>query len=504
MFPDGWNRRCAITIDHTQVAAALSSFTLYLNQSNLPSEMFDADGSYPARSDGGDIRFSSDEAGSVLLAREIVNFVIDNDPANGSAQIHVMVSALSEVADTVIYVWYDNPTATEPSASDADGKYAAWAAEDKLVWHTNQSPAGGAECLLDSTANAHHGTPSGMVAGDLVDGPLTKALNFDNSNNYVAEPSHADFDFGSALTIRFWEWASASSDERDGILCVLNGSQVPIHIGIGGSQTNWATGGNKLCLGVNFNGSTWGSQAIGSNSLSGSSWNLIHLVKSGDSWICYLNGSQEISATYNWDPVQGSIIFGAHITSDRFVLGKLAELRVTKGTARSAEWVLTEYRNQSSPSTFAAAGVPAIPYPTFTALEDSSLDLAAYYQSLENICFSLRAHDGVEFIDLLMTLQALLPSIGLEDVGLGCQAYGLDILDMYLALHTARQSLHSLGVHLDAASPIALCDFAAWLSATDGSGILDMALHLTAVRAASSLRSVIGQRISSIVSEVVA
>jgi len=62
-----------------------------LTAANLPSEMFDADGSYPARSDGGDIRISKDAAGATQLAREIVNFNIDNDPANGYAEIWVKI-----------------------------------------------------------------------------------------------------------------------------------------------------------------------------------------------------------------------------------------------------------------------------------------------------------------------------------------------------------------------------------------------------------------------------
>jgi hypothetical protein len=59
----GWGRKAALTISATKVDADLTNWTLVLTKDTLPSEMFDADGSYPALNGGGDIRFSSDAAG---------------------------------------------------------------------------------------------------------------------------------------------------------------------------------------------------------------------------------------------------------------------------------------------------------------------------------------------------------------------------------------------------------------------------------------------------------
>ncbi len=79
----GWLRRASITVDNTKVGGTgdLTDFPILLNIDNLPSEMFDADGSYPAKSDGCDLRFSTDEAGDTELPLEIVDFSTGNNMA---------------------------------------------------------------------------------------------------------------------------------------------------------------------------------------------------------------------------------------------------------------------------------------------------------------------------------------------------------------------------------------------------------------------------------------
>ena len=124
-FPTGWGRLCAITIDKDEVDANLSNFTVVLSEAGLPSEMFDADGSHPALEGGGDIRFSSDEGGLTQLPCDIRAFHIDNDPANGYADIAVKVASVSSSTNTVIYIWYNKSGESQPAAADAYGQHDA-------------------------------------------------------------------------------------------------------------------------------------------------------------------------------------------------------------------------------------------------------------------------------------------------------------------------------------------------------------------------------------------
>ena len=126
-FPTGWNRKCLVTIQSSQVSGSAtthSDFPVLLTVDNLPSEMFDKDGTYPAQMGGGDIRFTSDSAGTTPLPCHVVKFITNDTPANGEAIIYVGVDVASD-SDTTIYVWYNtSDTKRQPkynANTDADG-----------------------------------------------------------------------------------------------------------------------------------------------------------------------------------------------------------------------------------------------------------------------------------------------------------------------------------------------------------------------------------------------
>jgi hypothetical protein len=59
-----------------------------------------------------------------------------------------------------------------------------WDSNFKGVWHMSQDPSGGADAILDSTSNTNHGTSAGsMTTGDLVDGKIGKAIDFDGGDD---------------------------------------------------------------------------------------------------------------------------------------------------------------------------------------------------------------------------------------------------------------------------------------------------------------------------------
>jgi len=147
----GWARCCEITIDHTKVPGDLVNFPIVLTQANTPSEMYDADGPYPARADGGDIRVTSDSAGDTQLPVEVYYFLRDNDPANGKSEIHVKVTSLSSSVDTKIYIWYAAPSETMPTRTSTYGSDNVWNANYRFVCHNGAT-------INDSTSYALAGT----------------------------------------------------------------------------------------------------------------------------------------------------------------------------------------------------------------------------------------------------------------------------------------------------------------------------------------------------------
>ena len=198
------NRRCELVIQSSQVPASLTDFPLLLTAATLPSEMFDADGSYPALDGGGDIKFSSDEAGATRLSCEIVTFTIDNNPANGTAEIWVKVPSVSGSLNTSLWVWYDLSGESQPDSNAAFGSESVWAAGIG-VYHLDEDPdAGNPDEMLDSDGTANHGTADAtMVSADLVAGQIGNAIHFNGltaDNSITFDPT----DVGDTFTISLW------------------------------------------------------------------------------------------------------------------------------------------------------------------------------------------------------------------------------------------------------------------------------------------------------------
>ena len=194
-FPTGWNRKAPLVIQNGQVSGSGShtNFPVLLTEDNFPSEIFDADGSNPAQNGGGDLRFSSDSAGTTQLPVEVVSFVTDNDPANGTAEIWVKVASVSTSADTTIYVWYNTAgTESQPAVTDTYGRNAVWS-DYQAVYHLDDDPSGSAPQLLDSTGNGYNGTVAGTgwTSGDEVPAKIGNGIDFETASGQYATMSGA-------------------------------------------------------------------------------------------------------------------------------------------------------------------------------------------------------------------------------------------------------------------------------------------------------------------------
>jgi len=129
-FPTGWNRKCKLTLRAARVSGGTPGneiAKLWWNgteaDSNIPLEMVDADGSYPAQDGGGDIRVTLDEAGTQLTYIHIRSFETDNNPANARAEIAVDVGTLNTSTDVEVWVWYNTAGSESQPAADALGGY---------------------------------------------------------------------------------------------------------------------------------------------------------------------------------------------------------------------------------------------------------------------------------------------------------------------------------------------------------------------------------------------
>ena len=111
------------------------------------------------------------------------------DTANKSAQLWVKVPKILNDQPTDIFLYYDenqeDNTKYIGNTTSAPAQ-KVWDDNFIFVYHMSQDPSGGANSILDSTANARHGTShTGMTANNIVDGQVGKALEFSGSDNQV-------------------------------------------------------------------------------------------------------------------------------------------------------------------------------------------------------------------------------------------------------------------------------------------------------------------------------
>lgn len=337
-------RVVALTIPAAKVSGTLADKDVLLVRASFPDEMFDPAGSNAVRTDGGDLRFYTDSAGTTELAREIKAFAHDTSLGADDAviQVWVKVPSLSSATDTTIYCQYGDDTLTDYAATDPFGRNAVWA-DAWLVAHLSSlSP-------IDSSGNETL-TVSGSPT--LVPGPFGGlALDFSGSDRVSATGSSlVNLPTTHDFTVSFWtkkdnadfgteiEDAAIAWDGSDDLLLYPNSDA-----GAGGLRVYWRD------LGGNILGETGDLTA---------DWvrNTLTSFAAGDHRT-YRNGVQKetSSATGTAGPFSQFYIGGW--AGSQHLDGAAAEVRAWK-SARSAEWEATEYANQSDPAAFTTVGTP--------------------------------------------------------------------------------------------------------------------------------------------------
>lgn len=338
-FPTGWTKKVAIVIDHTLVGSGgVSNFSVLLVRSNFGSNgnaMFF--GAAAAQADGGDIRFSSDSAGTTQLACDVIAFGLDGSSgaADSVCQIRANVPSISSAGDTTIYVWYNaGGGLTQPSASNTYGQYNAYDASWLSFY-----PDG----ATDRTSNAKTLTGSGGVTFGGATGKVGAATTFDGSDDYgtnTAQPATP-----TAYTLIAWAKPASTSAGAHNILSLGNSTMYATQLRRDDSDWNL------------YQQSAGDKNATEAAAVSAGTY--AHLVGTWDSSNIklYRNAVLKQTSTASVGSNTASTI---HIGADRFGAnqqwdGDLDEVQY-HSVARAAAWITTEYNQTNTPAGFAAGG----------------------------------------------------------------------------------------------------------------------------------------------------
>ncbi|NVB77763.1 MAG: DUF2341 domain-containing protein [Kofleriaceae bacterium] len=300
-----------------------------------------ANGGDVSRADGFDIYFSSDQAGAMKLAHEVESYV----PASGELIAWVKVPSLT--ASTTIYIHYGDPGLT----TDPQNVAGVWSANYQGVFHLDSA--------VDSTGK---NTAAAMTSGTVA-GRIGKARSFDGADDVIDLGSASAIDnlFSGGGTAEAWFYATTWGESSHG------------RIFDKGHDTGWSLWVDNVEVQQSMGflhgggGNSWGFWSSPAQSVTLNAWHHVAVVynknTSGNNATLYLDGSavtttriDNPSGTMD-DDSSHSLGAGNRAATDRAFEGMLDELRLSSST-RSAGWIETGFRNQSSPGTFYTVSAP--------------------------------------------------------------------------------------------------------------------------------------------------
>jgi len=332
-----WVYRKPITIDNTKVSggSALSNFPMLFSVTD--TDLKDTtNGGKMGKSDGTDMLFTSSD-GTTKLSHEIASY----NSTTGEVTVWVKIPSLSNSVDTTIYVYYGNA-----SAADQQDITGTWNSNYVGVYHMNEDPSGTAPQVLDSTSNNYDLTSAGsMTSGDLVAGKFDSAIDYDGSDDKLTNGSVTGVS-GYPITVSAWSKATTGD----------NGTQRSV-AGIGNSIANndyvavgWSSTTGKARAAVRTGGSY---NSIGTGTVIGTDiWtHIVAVFRSATDREYYVDGVSKGSATLSVVAPTFSAIAVGGAYGGSSVFATIDEARILT-TSLSADWITTEYNNQSATSTF--------------------------------------------------------------------------------------------------------------------------------------------------------
>ena len=358
--PDWWNYswsfRKQLSIDHTKVNEDLTDFPVYINLTDLGADFFDR-----INNDGSDIRVTN--SSGIELSREIVSV----DPETDKGELYVKAN-ISNNTNTILNIYYGNPSATEPAFNSAYGRNAVWTNSYVFVSHLNSvNPVDSTG--LHSVVNSFAQTTTGH---------LGNGINFTGTQSL--EVPAVDLRQTDELTISMWAMVNPSIQAA-----VLFEHSTNMNAGNGFAVFS----GNVYSPNIEFADNNGAYRISGFNYPSGypnNTWAHItvqndrngSIISSRDN--LYINGSNQAMQRHSYQSFNSgnfgnhSLYIGTRSGDQLGITAKVDEYRLSTGI-RTAGWISSEYNNQFSSNTFYSVSPETSKYSSYGNLTSNILDL---------------------------------------------------------------------------------------------------------------------------------
>ncbi|MGV8141968.1 MAG: DUF2341 domain-containing protein [Candidatus Woesearchaeota archaeon] len=306
----GWEYRKQITIDHTQVTGTLNNFPVLIDTTEINA----------AKTDGSDILFTAED-GTTKLSHEIETY-------NAGHVTAWVKTNVNPTTDTIIYIYYNNPTAT--SQENPEG---VWSADYLAIQHLEETSG----TTYDSTQNNNDGTPLNAVTQNTA-GKIDGGDRFDGVDDKIQLPQV--FTTQTQFTIEAW----INTENKQGyIISQRDGSSNGAFM----QYVNTTPTQGEFQLYIN-------SRFIKIPTING--WHYVVGTYDGTTARLYVDAKTPTTgtATLTWPNL--NTLIGDRTAGARAFKGTLDEIRISN-TARTQEYITTTYNNHNNPQAFAVVGL---------------------------------------------------------------------------------------------------------------------------------------------------
>lgn len=367
-FPDGWSHKWPIAINADSVISSpVTDWPCLITDAHFP------EGAWALmQATGADLRFSLDADGATELYYDAPRLSV----AGESAHLYVRVPSLASTADTTIYGWVGNGSATAPSATWMRNTYSnAFAAcyhFEEAIWNgttgevknavadSNHGTSGGGAVVTTGLLGSGGGDfdPEGETGGGLARvvlptrGPGAYWSNTYIGGTYVLAPRAGT---GSCWFRQPTGRAVVNGvlfgcgNDSSGYYVELQTTGIVLMVGGGSAYKVWLT-----ALG-SYADDAWHHVACSFRNVDGDWQAALYVdgLKAVDWTAC----PTAVNGSYNDATVIGcrNWTWAGNFSSGTDALIDEVEF-TTYGTYRSDDWIAAVYANGSAPATFATAG----------------------------------------------------------------------------------------------------------------------------------------------------
>lgn len=336
MFPDDWTLLQKITIDPNKIAGTsdISNEPWLFTENQILSNTFSN-----TDNGGGDLRITSDEAGTTRLSLQIVTW----NTSTSKAEIYVKIPTVSYQNNTVIYVWgRAGQSETQPARNAAYGSDDVWSSNYQGVWHEEGNHN-------DSSPNQYN-LGGGTAPTSTTSGKIGGAYDYErDSSQYVtlADASCPNLEISGSQT-----WLCIVKPETlASYLCPVAKTNT---VNSTDHRLLLASNGSALFLLTGLTTTTQVSTSAGA--FSNGNWGMITGI--------YDSGNTKLKIFANTTKSEATASGSANDTNGNFSFGRLGgvgsfyhdgildEVRIINA-ARTDDWVTSMYNNLMDNATFA-------------------------------------------------------------------------------------------------------------------------------------------------------